>query len=577
MGYDVFLMGAFMRMGSDSRFKRSLVYGLCLSLCTVTYQRPAHAIVPQLLTIAKLYDQTVANRALQMSEAQFHQQMLSRLQNMGYHLNRSLINELPSFAGTGWSINNALTWGAVAAAISPDIVTPQDLSVSNDTEEITYISDGVPNGDGTYQIIIHGKQETVRFKPGIKNPVIVKIDKTSETPSMPSIEGVETGYSLPNNALYYVKNSRSNLYHYSANSTIDISKSYLQDDYSNSILYEQSYSTLQGDNASYRYLSKAYLFDFEHVGTDKNNTLYPNLPMYSHIAGLPITTSEIYKVTVRRVSYDSEYLSGLCAYQTLNDQRTYVCQSPEPMNLPDSRLISDVKSSNNHLIFSDETESQSVLTKINTAYLPVVSAKNYTFGSAQEMINELSLLAEHKIPTATLTRLLNELMMKAVSLEGYDGLPFSRSTLFTEDEIKQAIKELGYHPTLLDWYGTAADTNGILNLSIKNTYVTIYNTTNNQGGSSNEHKDTDYGDFEPPDIETPPDDFFSLYDELFPFLRDFSIDEKSATCPIVSFDALGHTYFIDTHCPLLEQNRALMTMIMMIVWAFVSLRIVLKA
>lgn len=580
MGYGFFSLGVTMFLGCYTRIKRSLVYCVCVSLCLITYQRPAHAVIPALLWVSKMIDQTIANRALQASESQFHQKILQALENQGYYLNRSLTNELPPFYGTGMSISGELTWAGVASAVAPSAFTIEDLNVSNGTEEISYISDGVPNGDGTYQVIINGKEETVKFMPNVKNPVIVKTDKTSNTPSLPVIVGVETGYSLPNNALYYAKNSNTNLYHYGVNSTIDIAKSYFQNYYANHQLYKTVNFKLEGDNAIYDYVAQGYLFEFNHVGTDKGTSFYPNTSTNTNIAGLPITTKEIFNVTVRSVTYKSGYISSLCSTEIIDGERFKTCNKPEPMNLPDSRLVKDFNSSNQYLKFSDKILDDYALISVNTSYVSSQLSKPYIFGSTADMLDKLSLLDDYEIPISKLTTLINALMMNAASMDGYQGLPFSSSNLFTEQEVKQAIQDIGHHPTLLDWYGIAADPSGNLNLNFKTTYINIYNNYHNNDDDDiidDNVKKIDWGDFEPPELEQTPDDFLSFFDDLFPFLRDFELDEKKADCPIIQFDAFGKIYTIETHCPLLEQNRPLTEMIMLIVWAFVSLRIILKA
>lgn len=579
MGHDVFYMGVIMRLGGYSRVKRSLIYGVCVSLCLVTYQRPAYAIIPQILWLAKMYDQAVASRALQASEVQFHQRMLQALESQGYYLNRAVRNEITAFRGSSWNINGSFAWGAVASAASADILTLTDLNVSSPTEEIMYISDGVPNGDGTYQVIIAGKEETVKFMPNVKNPVIVKFDRTSDTPNIPKIDGVGKDYNLPQNALYYLQDYSSKYYHYGVDSTINIAESYLQDIFLGNSLYQTKYSSIDDGNYQYSYVSKGYLFNFEHVGTDKGSSVYPDFDAYQYIAGLPITTKEIFKVTVRTFTLSPDVKNNLCRYTTNeNNQSVYSCSPPLFLDLPDSHLLRDYPSVNPDYVFSDSILTESVLIKVNTSYIPAVSSKNYTFGSTAEMVNDLSLLNDYKIPVDKLTKLLNALMMNAASMDGYDGLPFSSSNLFTQQEIKQAIQDIGHHPTLYDWYAVGADSSGLLNLDPKNTYLTIYNNTtnNNTNNKENVYK-LEFGDFEPPELEETPDDFLGFLDDAFPFLRDFELDEKAVDCPIYYIDAFGKTYTIETHCPLLEQNRPLTEMIMLIVWAFVSLRIVLKA
>ncbi len=64
---------------------------------------------------------------------------------------------------------------------------------------------------------------------------------------------------------------------------------------------------------------------------------------------------------------------------------------------------------------------------------------------------------------------------------------------------------------------------------------------------------------------------------LMPDLRNFSVPSHSAECPKGSFDALGKTYTIDSHCQLIENNRAIIEAAMLLVWAIASIFIVLRA
>lgn len=109
-------------------------------------------------------------------------------------------------------------------------------------------------------------------------------------------------------------------------------------------------------------------------------------------------------------------------------------------------------------------------------------------------------------------------------------------------------------------------------------YADIFDETDGDNTSKSESEYIiNFGDFEEPELEQPPENFLDFFNDVFPFLRNFQLDEKTVDCPIYYIDAFGKTYTIETHCPLLEQNRALIEMIMLIVWAFISLRIVLKA
>ncbi|ENJ2509594.1 hypothetical protein AB0700_004507, partial [Escherichia coli] len=64
---------------------------------------------------------------------------------------------------------------------------------------------------------------------------------------------------------------------------------------------------------------------------------------------------------------------------------------------------------------------------------------------------------------------------------------------------------------------------------------------------------------------------------LLPFTNEFNIGSRSASCPVVEFSVFNHQYRIDSHCPLIEQNRSAVETIFLIIWGFVALRIILSA
>jgi hypothetical protein len=60
-------------------------------------------------------------------------------------------------------------------------------------------------------------------------------------------------------------------------------------------------------------------------------------------------------------------------------------------------------------------------------------------------------------------------------------------------------------------------------------------------------------------------------------LKNFSLPEHSAMCPVASFTVFGQEYQLRTHCDLIEQNRLLIETAMALAWALTALFIVLRA
>ncbi|WP_150118999.1 hypothetical protein [Massilia sp. NR 4-1] len=64
---------------------------------------------------------------------------------------------------------------------------------------------------------------------------------------------------------------------------------------------------------------------------------------------------------------------------------------------------------------------------------------------------------------------------------------------------------------------------------------------------------------------------------LMPGLKSFTVPTHSASCPKPSFVALEKTYTIESHCTLVENNRALIEAAAMLCWALISVFIILRA
>lgn len=64
---------------------------------------------------------------------------------------------------------------------------------------------------------------------------------------------------------------------------------------------------------------------------------------------------------------------------------------------------------------------------------------------------------------------------------------------------------------------------------------------------------------------------------LMPDLRDFDVPAHAGSCPTPNFSVLGNDYVWDTHCDLMEQNRHLIELAMLLVWSISAVFIVLRA
>ena len=64
---------------------------------------------------------------------------------------------------------------------------------------------------------------------------------------------------------------------------------------------------------------------------------------------------------------------------------------------------------------------------------------------------------------------------------------------------------------------------------------------------------------------------------FFPNLQRLQIQDRAATCPVWSFEALNRIYTINSHCDLIEQYRSTLSSLFILVWSLISLRKLLSA
>ncbi|EOM9786768.1 hypothetical protein ACLVZ3_004653, partial [Escherichia coli] len=83
-----------------------------------------------------------------------------------------------------------------------------------------------------------------------------------------------------------------------------------------------------------------------------------------------------------------------------------------------------------------------------------------------------------------------------------------------------------------------------------------------------------------PTLDTPPsaEEILRPIKELFNQYRDLEVRPSglSATCPVAKFNVFDRDYVIDMHCVFLEEYRSFIGVISSLIWALISLRILLS-
>lgn len=212
--------------------------------------------------------------------------------------------------------------------------------------------------------------------------------------------------------------------------------------------------------------------------------------------------------------------------------------------------------------------------------------KDYQIASDKDGYSALDKLKNISLSLDELSALVNKLLLDASSEPDYKGIPFSPSNPVTSTEISKVYPNSG---TLnkFDWlYPAQNSTSSDVNISVDNATSTLPDEKPSEPSKPNDTDiKVDLGDFPTPtepDISNIPTAFEILrpITELFPFLKGFDIDfsaRSSVSCPVASFELFGKVYTVDTQCILFEQNRGLIQLVSSIVWAFISIRIILSA
>ncbi|OCG70669.1 hypothetical protein A9G43_07330 [Gilliamella sp. Occ3-1] len=319
----------------------------------------------------------------------------------------------------------------------------------------------------------------------------------------------------------------------------------------------------------FRYIDTESIFDFNVDGVTFDKMLISNPSNYEiyhpDIVGLPYYQDVFVKVLEHKKSINFDFQP--C--KTTTDKygsTTTICMPPN-----DSDYIN-----------TDSDFTYRLRVHTNTDFkLARIDAIAGKLSDVQD-VAKLP-LQKQAIDYAVLAKIFNELIREASTQTDYEGVPFSPSKPITANEIKAVAQQKGLNLTQYDlMYSTIPDNDFLPN--IEKHYTSIINNTtnniNNNNNGNNEHDEDEIDEeFIPPELEEIPTgtEILSFLDELFPFLRDFELKEKSADCPTVDITVFDKKYTIDSQCPLLQQNKSLFQTIMLIVWAFVSLRIILKA
>ncbi len=166
----------------------------------------------------------------------------------------------------------------------------------------------------------------------------------------------------------------------------------------------------------------------------------------------------------------------------------------------------------------------------------------------------------------------NALLLDAASQSDYAGIPVSSANpLVTASDFTAALTAVGRtEPTNAEWTTPWED--------LETTSDTDTGTDTGTGGGTDSGSGSETAT--EPTLDSPPDGKTILSPLLNIFPADwgnFSVGSRDAACPVGEFEIWDKTFVIDSHCGLIEQNRELIKIIFLIVWAFSAFRRVMSA
>lgn len=211
-------------------------------------------------------------------------------------------------------------------------------------------------------------------------------------------------------------------------------------------------------------------------------------------------------------------------------------------------------------------------------YYQHVEEPELAIGTLPDVLPALQPHLQAQLSPQLLAQIMTDLWLDTALQPDYEGMPFPVTQPVTAAEITAAIQALGQGvPTLEDLLSFANPAPGA-EISIDTDAPPTTNPIPGGDVTVNVDFGPDPGVGEPTLEATPTgEQILAPLRGLFPSLTSFSLPSHTSECPQPSLDVFGKTHRIDQHCVLLDQYGSPLSAAMLLVWAIVSLRIVLSA
>ncbi|WP_265411027.1 hypothetical protein [Actinobacillus pleuropneumoniae] len=430
-----------------------------------------------------------------------------------------------------------ISW--VALALGSGVISLSDLNVEgNDKVSVAFEPSAVKLADGRYAIQVNGETKIVNANPSKNDPVIYQYSKEKKQIS-DKLSEVYKSDTLDNRYKYFDE-LRTGEYAQS-NSLEKLSEYMSQEEWGGK--GEESYLSVNINGKEHQYLY--------------SKTTVENRYLRHQQIGDRIHPTVRQTFTEKQLRYDfNPMLSGYTGEDTV-----YSFNPPKESDYQISTRTTTVS------YINFEINPNWVGDNIQT------TPQEQQLGSIADL--DLGLYTQ-PLTATQLAQLFNALMMSAASQADYEGIPFTSTNPITASEVNAVLTELGISPTYADLF-TKAGTGDELEFDYNVSPLPnpIPNLRPNDGKFD---EDVDMSELEYPELESPTArQILEPLKQFFPEFQKLHIQEKGASCPTWSFDALNRTYTIDGHCTLLEKNRNLFSSVFVLIWSIIAVRRLLSA
>uniref|UniRef100_A0AAU8B4Q0 Capsid protein n=1 Tax=Dulem virus 52 TaxID=3145763 RepID=A0AAU8B4Q0_9VIRU len=527
---------------SHSWYRRLI---LCFFAFQFLYVQVAYSFVPIAIggriVLTRVLGNVVARRAVASVAANDASIVALRTMQTYRALGTVAANDARFALGATSTLRHAKDISWVALALGSGVISLSDLNVEgNDKLSVAFEPSAIKLSDGRYAIQVNGETKVVNANPSRNDPVIYQYSKEKKQIS-DELSDVYKSDILDNRYKYFDE-LRTGEYAQS-NSLEKLSEYISQEEWGGK--GEENYLKVNIDGKEYQYLY--------------SQTTVENRYLRHQQIGDIIHPTVRQTFTEKQLRYDfNPMISGYTGESTV-----YSFNPPKESDYEISTRTATVS----YINF-----------KINENWVGdniQTSPQEQQLGSIADL--DLGLYTQ-PLTATQLAQLFNALMMSAASQANYDGIPFTSTNPITANEVNAVLTELGITPTYADLFAKAGTGDNLefdYHVSPSPNPVPTPNPRPNDGEFN---EDIDMSELEYPELESPTArQILEPLKQFFPEFQKLHIQEKGASCPTWSFDALNRTYTIDGHCTLLEKNRNLFSSVFILIWSIIAIRRLLSA